>query len=118
MLANGRTILSTCAIQSATRGGLCTPSALRKELKKLTITMAAVALAAALDAGRGRGGGSGGVAVVDEDGSRSGGGKRFPLTTLPFFCCTLKIDVDIVRGTIHGKYHGRYYIPITFLSRE
>jgi hypothetical protein len=36
---------------------------------------------------------------------------------LPFFCCTLKIDVDIVRGTIHGKY-GRYYIPITFLSRE
>ena len=116
MLANGRTILSTCAIRSATRGGSCTPSALRKELKKLTITMAAVALAAALDAGRGRGGGSGGVAVVDEDGSRSGGGKRFPLTTA-VFCCTLKIDVDIVRGTIHGKY-GRYYIPITFLSRE
>ena len=34
---------------------------------------------------------------------------------LPFL---LKIDIDIVRGgTIHGKY-GRYYIPITFLSRE
>ena len=65
-------------------GGSCTPSALRKELKKLTITMAAVALSAALDAGRGRGGGSGGVGVVDEDGSRSGGGKRFPLTTAVF----------------------------------
>ncbi len=90
---------------------------MRKEQQKLTITMAAVALAAALDAGRGRGGGSGGVAVVDQDGSRSGGGKRFPLTTA-VFCCTLKIDVDIMRGgTIHGKY-GRYYIPITFLSRE
>jgi len=68
-----RTILSTCAIRSATRGGSCMPSVLRccwcKELKKLTITMAAVALAAALDAGRGQGGGSGGVAVVvDEDG--------------------------------------------------
>ena len=87
MLANGRTILSTCAIRSATRGGSCTPSALRKELQKHTITMAALALAAALDAGRGRGGGSGGVAVVDEDGSRSGGGscgERFPLTTAVF----------------------------------
>ncbi len=57
----------------------------RKELKKLTITMAAVALAAALDAGRGRGGGSGGVAAVDEDGSSGDScGERFPLTTAVF----------------------------------
>ncbi len=85
-----RTISSTCAIRSATRGGSCTPSVLlccwRKELKKLTITMVAVAMAAALDAGRGRGGGSGGVAVVDEDGSSGGGScdERFPLTTAIF----------------------------------
>jgi hypothetical protein len=59
--------------------------------------MAAAALAGALDAGRGRGGGSGGVAVVvDEDGGSGGGscGEWVPLT------CTLKIDVDIVRGTL------------------
>ena len=62
--------------------------------------MAAAALAGALDAGRGRGGGSGGVAVVDEDGSRSGGGKRFPLTTAVFL---LHIMVSMV-GTTYPSH--------------